>query len=460
MTEIQETIPQPGLHVLELIGENLQPIKAVLIPINAEGITEFTGANGAGKTTAQKLLWWTIAGKAAIGADKPIRKGQTTGKSEVKLSNGYRVVRTYKLVDGEKYTTDVILYDEKGAKVNQQQTVMSRWISENAIDPLAITRMDDKSLKEFVCKLVGIDLSAMDEEYKRVYSLREAHYPTYNAAKAKAESLPNVLAAPPKTVSVSDLNEELSAALAQQDQLQTIRRHADDAHGAATTLAHRNEDNKRQIEQLEGQLAILREQLEAGQAEFTARVDLHVEKEAEYEQAKAALPDIAAIQQKLAEAGQINQAAAEYEFAARQRNEIKANFDAAAKQRAEYKAKLDEIEANREKALAAAKFPVEGLGFDENGLTFEGLPFKQASQAQKIRVGMAIAMAENPVLRVITTQDGSLLDPESWQEVNRVAVQHGYQVIMETVDVSGLRGVVFRDGEVVAVNQPTKTEAA
>ena len=38
---------------------------------------------------------------------------------------------------------------------------------------------------------------------------------------------------------------------------------------------------------------------------------------------------------------------------------------------------------------------------DENGVTFEGIPFKQTNTASQIRVSLAMAMALNPGLRVI-----------------------------------------------------------
>jgi hypothetical protein len=72
--------------------------------------------------------------------------------------------------------------------------------------------------------------------------------------------------------------------------------------------------------------------------------------------------------------------------------------------------------------------PVEGLGFadSEDGpfVTLGAEPFDQASQAQKIRVSVAIAAAMNPKLRVARILDGSLLDARSWAALEDYAATH------------------------------------
>jgi hypothetical protein len=109
---------------------------------------------------------------------------------------------------------------------------------------------------------------------------------------------------------------------------------------------------------------------------------------------------------------------------------------------------LDALDAKRDASLAAAKFPVDGLGFTDDGVTFKGVPFGQASSAEQITVSLAMAMALNPKLRVIRILDGSLLDPDSMQTIAAMAGENDYQVWVERVsDTSGV-GVVIEDGEV------------
>ena len=57
--------------------------------------------------------------------------------------------------------------------------------------------------------------------------------------------------------------------------------------------------------------------------------------------------------------------------------------------------------------------PVEGLGFGAGIVTFNGLPFDQASTAEQLRVSVAIAMAANPKLRVLRIKHGNDLDADN-----------------------------------------------
>ena len=110
-------------------------------------------------------------------------------------------------------------------------------------------------------------------------------------------------------------------------------------------------------------------------------------------------------------------------------------------------------------AITTAAMPVPGLGFGEGSVTFDGVPFDQAETSAQIRVGVAIAMAANPKLRVIRIKEGSFLDPDNLALIAEMARAHDYQVWLERVDTSGKVGVVIDDGQVVAVNgEPVATD--
>ena len=109
-------------------------------------------------------------------------------------------------------------------------------------------------------------------------------------------------------------------------------------------------------------------------------------------------------------------------------------------------------------ALADAKFPVAGLGFGDGCVTYKDIPLSQASSAEQIRVSMAIAMATNPDLKVIHIAAGSLLDSEGMNIIKEMAESGDYQVWIEKVDESGKVGIVFEDGEIVAVNEEVEED--
>lgn len=91
----------------------------------------------------------------------------------------------------------------------------------------------------------------------------------------------------------------------------------------------------------------------------------------------------------------------------------------------------------KESVLASAHLPVDGLGFENvDGsyvVTVKGIPLAQCSSSQQLKVGMAIAVALNPKVRVCLIREGSLLDDASMDLIDEIAREHGVQCFVERV---------------------------
>ena len=121
--------------------------------------------------------------------------------------------------------------------------------------------------------------------------------------------------------------------------------------------------------------------------------------------------------------------------------------------RGEYKTLTERLEAldkTKAKALEAATFPVVGLGFDDTGVTYQGVPFSQASSAEQIRVSVAMAMAMNPKLRVLRIKDGSLLDADAMEALRAQVAENDFQLWVERVGNADDGAILIEDGEVQA----------
>lgn len=110
---------------------------------------------------------------------------------------------------------------------------------------------------------------------------------------------------------------------------------------------------------------------------------------------------------------------------------------------------LHELDEIRRSALEGASFPVPGLGFSDDGVTFNGVPFSQASSAEKIRVSFAIGASMDPDLRVMRILDGSLLDDDSMAILREMAAGHDYQLVVERVGSGDEGALILEDGELV-----------
>ena len=93
---------------------------------------------------------------------------------------------------------------------------------------------------------------------------------------------------------------------------------------------------------------------------------------------------------------------------------------------------------------------MDGLGFDEDGVTYNGIPFAQASSAEQIRVSLAMAMALNPELKVLRIKDGSLLDGDAMEAIREQIVERDFQLWIERVGDADAGAVIIEDGEVAS----------
>ena len=395
------------MKIVKLTAENIKRLRAV--EIEPDGTVQvITGRNAQGKTSVLDSIWLALGGGAASrGTTRPIRDGEKS--ASVTLDLGDLVVsRSWK---GDK--TSLTVTGADGARYSSPQSMLDALVGRLSFDPLEFTRLSDREQREALLDLVdlGIDLPKLEDDRKRLYDDRHAV-----GLKGKAiGEVPDIdPAVPAVEVSASELLAELRK---KQDANRIIDEYVTKVEGS------------------DARVAAARQALD--DAETEARTLTDSKPPMEY-------ADVSGYDERLASIEDTNRA-------------VRANDDARSKAasrddlRAEYESlatKIDALDAKKAKALAKAKFPVDGLGFAEGGVIYQGVPFSQASSAEQIRVSLAMAMSMNPKLRVIRILDGSLLDAENLALISEMAKEEDYQVWIERVaDGSGV-GVVIEDGEV------------
>ncbi|RLI45729.1 hypothetical protein DRO61_10165, partial [Candidatus Bathyarchaeota archaeon] len=100
-------------------------------------------------------------------------------------------------------------------------------------------------------------------------------------------------------------------------------------------------------------------------------------------------------------------------------------------------------EAKRD-VFKQSALPVKGLDFDaEQGITYKGLPFNQDHHPTShiIALGVKIAMALNPNLKVIFIKDGSMFDQKTLKWLLKEIDDKGFQLFIEMVDWTGEKDV-------------------
>lgn len=401
--------------IVRLESTNYKRLKAVEIAPDPDGnLVIVAGKNGQGKTSILDSITAALGGVNGKTTPKPIRDGEE--KAQI-------VLETEDLIVTRKFTASgstLTVKSPEGAVYPKGQAKLDDLLGKLSLDPLAFTQLSDRDQLATLLGLVELpfDPDELAAERKAIFDERAEVGRQGKAIGDVAvdESLPT---------------EETSASeiIAKIRQLEANER-ARSEWANGVSLA---EDKVREIQE---RIKELTTELANWESTLKTRRD-----------GQADLPpaaDTAPLEAQLATVEDSN-------AAIRANNEARGKVARQAELRAEYKALSDQIEAlDKKKAdgLTKAKFPIEALGFDDSGVTYQGVPFKQASGAEQLRVSLAMAIALNPKLRVIRIADGSLLDSDNLALVESIAKANDFQVWIEMVGDGDGRGIIIEDGRV------------
>lgn len=434
-------IPAP-LRVLGLQVENFKRIKALQI-IPKGDLVQITGRNAQGKTSAIDALWVTLGGAKLIPG-QPIREGEKECRIRVTLGGTEAEIIATRTITAKG--TELTLESAEGARFKGPQGMLDAMMGSITFDPLAFTRMDKRKQAEELRAIakIEVDLDRLDGLNLRDFETRANLNKQAAQARAAGEAIPEQT--PPAPVDLSTLLARMEGITAQ-----TVKRGE----------AERAQDARRvQLNDQRLRRAKLARDIAAMQAELE-EVDKWIGAE---EVAIEALPDLpevedaTALREQIARAQEQNRQA---DLIAQQQAKREEHLDRARELEGEAAGLTEAMEARKKvkaEAIAAAKMPVPGLGLQDGVVTYNGLPFDQASGAEQLKISTAIAMAANPRIRVIRIADGSLLDDDSLAMLAQMAHEKDYQIWIEMVDSTGKVGVHIEDGVVKADNQLAQDE--
>ncbi|MFD5599880.1 AAA family ATPase [Leucobacter sp. NPDC058333] len=396
------------MHIVELSIENFKRIRAISIEPDDSSAVVISGRNAQGKTSVLDAIWAALGGREGNKSVKPIRDG--ADQARVTLNLGDMIVTRI----WRNGTTAVKVQSADGAEYKSPQSLLDTLFGRMSFDPLAFTRLSARDQKEMLLKQVtlDVDIDKLDAE-------RETKF----AERTEVGRTKKALGEPP-AIDPAIAHEETSAreVLGQLEEAMQHNQSVRSAIEAKEKLVHRIEQLEKELDQLKGWL---------GDAEENATTQLVDEDE---------------LRSRLQALDEVN-VAIRSNNAAREQSVKHAELEI---EYADLSEQIAAIDAEKAEALARAEFPVDGLGFDADGVTFAGIPFSQASAAEQIRVSMAMAMASNPKLRVIRIMDGSLLDDDGMRIITDSAREHGFQVWIERV-ADGGAAFVIEDGELQEV---------
>ena len=409
------------MKIISLEAQNVQKLKVVRIKPDGSAII-IGGKNAQGKSSVLDCIMVALGG-TKYAAKKPVRDGEKKGHIIIDLGK-YIVKRTFTEAGGNS----IYVENNDGARFTSPQQILNDLLGTISFDPLSFSRMDDRQQVELLKEVSGIDSSKLDAEYLEVYDDRADFNRDIKRLDSQLEGMVSHEDAPEEPVSISALTDEMEQANKANGEVEEKNEALKDKKALCSVVEEEIEDLKKQLSEKEGELSGLNEWLDENETAIM----------------KMGLIDTSAIREKMDGVEETNSKVVENV----RYNSTKEELETAEKNHAKKDARLTEIKEEKRDMVAGSKLPVKGLMFDEDGITYNNIPFSQASDAEKLRVSVALGLAMNPKLKVMLIRDGSLLDEDNLAMITKMAEKEGGQVWIERVGTGKEMTVIMEDGEV------------
>ena len=350
-----------------------------------------SGKNGSGKTSLIDAIFNNIP-------DLPLKQGSTKGETIVEL-DGYTIIRKYSTKNAKGKLTIV---DDNGEEQKSPATLLKKLFGLKHFDVPKFLDMSARDKKRVVEKLIGVDFSELDKEYKSLYDQRKALNAQIKAADAMTKGFAynhNI-----KEIDTSEIESRINK---------------------ANSLLQEKRAYNNQLSSIESEEQRLKERLK------------EIQKEKEFLESSIVaikVDDVDALNAELDKARENN-----LNFKNSQKFlAVKEEAMATVRECDKVQARMDEIEQTKADELKNNPIPVRGMEFNGDDLMLDGLPFSvgQVNKAREIIAGLELGYAHMGEAKVAYF-DASLIDKDNEAEILKWADDRGIQLFMELVDRTG-----------------------
>lgn len=416
------------MKIIELKIHNIKKIKAIEIR-PGESLIEITGRNGQGKTSVLDSIAMAFCGKS-LQPERTIRDGEDSARVEIDMGE-FRIIRNW--TSNEKsYLT---IESKDGAKYPAPQAKLDKLIGSLSFDPLEFSRMESKKQKEILQKLIGLDFSELDNKRAGLFEERRCLNVDIRDMEGKIKSMPYDENVGTDELNITDILNEQKEALDIAKFKEQKEREIPKTEYSIKSLIEQKQVYISQIEELQNKLKEAKEIIEELESKKLKLLE---------EIVAINVPDLNAINFKIKNANEINQTIKNNQA----KIELQKQYETKSFESVNLTSHIVAIDESKLQSLQEAKFPIEGLSIDDNGVSFGGIPFNQCSAAEQLKISVAMGLALNPKIRVILIRDGSLLDNENLKIIAEMAALNDAQIWIEKVaDFEG-EGIYIEDGEI------------
>lgn len=424
-------------------SENVRKITVVEFKPTPTGLVVISGKNGQGKTSVLDTIEMVLGGADHI-PHRPVRKGQDKATGELDLGE-YLVTRTVTPSGGGSLT----VRNKDGEKLSSPQQILDGLYGKLSFDPLDFARQKPAQRGDTLRALLGLDFTKLDAEKESVYDRRTIVNKDAKAKEAALKVLPQQ-EAPAEELSAAPIIAEQREAIAANEAKNKqrvlvnewdtrVRRALEDFNRANQEHAELEAEIERLTIKLKEKVATCKETKRRHEAALATRL----QEEEKLKSMKAV--DISEFGPRLVGIEAVNAKVRSNKA----RAVLQQEHRAAVKESDRLTSRLEAIEREKRDAIAAAKWPVPGLGFSEtNEVTFNGIPFDGCSTAEQLKISVAMGLALNPKLRVLLVRQGNDLDDDNLLLMAELAQKAGAQIWLERVSSSGQACIVIEDGQI------------
>jgi hypothetical protein len=427
------------MKILRLNAENIKRLSAVEITPDGSPVIVIGGENEAGKSSVLDAIEMALGGEKRLPAE-PIRRGAKSARVIADLGD-FVVTRRF-TASG----TSLTVTNREGAKYPSPQALLDGLVGRLTFDPMAFAAMKSDVQAATLRALAKIDTTKIDADRKAAYDERTLINRDITQTQALLATAPNH----PECGIEPEKADALTAELDTADELASKAAAADRNVAVLAARVQAAGDRAREarhlIESLQEQLAKAEAAEEEAALAATLAEDAHAAAVTAAKRAAAAVPDRAALRAQVAAIDARNQKVAEN----RQRARLETALTDRQASAENLTARILQLDERKADLLASATFPIAGLGLDDQGVTWNGLPLSQASTSVRTRVSVAIGLALNPTLKVLLVRNGNDLGEKNLKLLADLAAEAGAQVWLERIaGGNGLPTVVIEDGTVL-----------
>lgn len=403
------------MKIIGLRIKNIMGVSAVDVDTKDMSVIKFEGKCKAGKTTVINSFIAALKGMKYLGKNT-LRDGEDEGFVQVVLadpdSDGFDEKRDTLIVERfvNKKGDRLKVSSPNGATYKSPAKMLDELCTAISIDPLKFKAMDDKARIDALLELTGDADKAkgLDTQRDKLYQGRRDVNRDAKEFKAK----------------VGD------AMVSGTDKLGQEKKTAE--------VAGKLADERSRVDRIESRKTRLNEVLQSLSALNAEREEL--EREVKDNDGES---QVDRLQEELNTVDDFNQGV-------RSRNQAIADVIELNILEGKSQALTGQIEKiDSDKAKILSTLPISGVTMSDEGLRIDGRIVDDMCGYEAIEIGIQIAAAMNPTLRIITIQAGAELDKESWAKVDEFAKKREFQVMAAVVaDEPSLNSFYIEAGKI------------